>query len=66
MRLHFAQILNLSKCAGLYAALEENVNGDGEIPTFLSFPEQKAKRLRQVIRTPSSPLNSATTLNSKP
>ena len=51
MRLHFAQILNLSKCAGLYAALEENVNGDGEIPTFLPFEEQKAKLLRQVRPT---------------
>ena len=38
----------LSSCAGLAAALAENVNENGEIPTFRSFEEQQAKRRREV------------------
>ena len=38
----------LASCAGLAAALAENVNEDGEIPTFRSFEQQQAKRKREV------------------
>ena len=38
----------LSSCAGHAAALAENVNENGEIPTFRSFEEQQAKRKREV------------------
>ena len=39
---------NLAKCAGLAAALAENVNEAGEVASFRSFEEQKAKREAQV------------------
>ncbi len=38
----------LGSCAGLAAALAENVNENGEIPTFRSFEEQQEKRKREV------------------
>jgi Ca2+-binding EF-hand superfamily protein len=38
----------LGSCAGLAAALAENVNEDGEVPTFRSFEQQKAKREGEV------------------
>ena len=38
----------LGSCAGLAAALAENVNEDGEIATFRSFEQQKAKREGEV------------------
>ena len=39
---------NLSSCGGLAAAIAENVNEAGEIPTFRSFEQQKAKREGEV------------------
>jgi Ca2+-binding EF-hand superfamily protein len=38
----------LAKCAGLAAALAENVNAAGRVASFRSFEEQKAKREREV------------------
>jgi Ca2+-binding EF-hand superfamily protein len=34
---------NLAACAGLAAAIAENINEVGEIPTFLSYEQQQAK-----------------------
>jgi molecular chaperone DnaK (HSP70) len=39
---------NLAKCAGLYAALIENVNEEGKMASFRSFEEQKKKREGEV------------------
>lgn len=39
---------NLSSCGGLAAAIAENVNEAGEIPTFRSFEQQQAKRKEEV------------------
>lgn len=38
----------IATCAGLAAALAENVNGEGKIANFRSFEEQKAKREKEV------------------
>ena len=39
---------NLSKCAGLAAALAESVSDSGVIDNFRSFEQQKAKREREI------------------
>ena len=44
---------NLSKCAGLAAALAESVNEAGVIEKFRSFEEQKAKREREIAELES-------------
>jgi Ca2+-binding EF-hand superfamily protein len=40
---------NLASCAGLAAAIAENVNEAGEIPTFRSFEQQQAKCKAEVL-----------------
>ena len=39
---------NLSKCAGLAAALAESVNDSGVVEKFRSFEQQKAKREKEI------------------
>ncbi len=39
---------NLKSCAGLAAAIAENINEVGEIPTFRTYEQQQAKRKAEV------------------
>ena len=39
---------NLSKCPGLYAALAEYTDENGELPTFLSYEELLARRKKEL------------------
>jgi len=47
-------LANLSSCAGLYAALQENVNAAGEIATFDEKAEHAATQIQSIQRAKSA------------